>query len=190
MWISKIPAIVAAGTTITWRDDDTTVPFDQHATSTDWTLKYYLRSSVAGAHTATATAYNSGWQVTISATDSAGFVEGDWSYEAVISKGSEKFRLGEGTIKVKQSLSYTGTTPGVLETRSQNKIDRDNIKAALRKFQDGMQEYSIAGRTFKRSNIADLQSELDRLNAIVMREDIAEKVAQGQGNPSRFFVRF
>ena len=190
MWISKIPAIVAAGTTITWRDDDTTVPFDQHATSADWTLKYYLRSSVSGAHTATATAYNSGWQVTISATDSASFNEGDWSYEAVISKGSEIFRLGEGKIQVKQSLSYTGTTPGVIDTRSQNKIDRDNIKAALRKFQDGMQEYSIGGRTFKRSNISDLHSELDRLNAIVMREDIAEKVSQGLGNPTRFFVRF
>ena len=189
MWISKIPAIVAAGTTITWRDDDTTVPFDQHATSTDWTLKYYLRSSVAGAHTATATAYNSGWQVTISATDSAGFVEGDWSYEAVITKGSEKFRIGQGQIKVKQSLAYTGTA-GAIETRSQNKIDRDNIKAALRKFADGMSEYSIGSRTYKRSNIADLQSDLRRLNTIVMREDTAEKVAQGLGHPDRFMVRF
>jgi len=189
MWISKIPAIVAAGTTITWRDDDTTVPFDQHATSANWTLKYYLRSSISGAHTATATAYNSGWQVTISATDSTDFNEGDWSWEAVVSKGSEKFRIGQGQIKVKQSLAYTGTA-GVIETRSQNKIDRDNIKAALRKFADGMQEYSIGGRTFKRSNISDLHSELDRLNAIVMREDIAEKVAQGLGNPTRFFVRF
>jgi len=189
MWISKIPAIVAAGTTITWRDDDTTVPFDQHATSADWTLTYYLRSSISGAHTVTGSAYNSGWQVTISATDSTDFNEGDWSWEAVVSKGSEKFRIGQGQIKVKQSLAYTGTA-GVIETRSQNKIDRDNIKAALRKFADGMQEYSIGGRTFKRSNISDLHSELDRLNAIVMREDIAEKVSQGLGNPTRFFVRF
>ena len=190
MWISKIPAIVAAGTTITWRDDDTTVPFDQNATSADWTLTYYLRSAVSGAHTATGTAFNSGWQVTISATDSTDFNEGDWSWEAVVSKGSEKFRIGQGQIKVKQSLAYTGTTPGVIETRSQNKIDRDNIKAALRKFADGMQEYSIGGRTYKRINRNDLAAELDRLNGIVMREDIAEKVAQGLGNPSRFFVRF
>ena len=190
MWISNIPSIVGAGTTITWRDDSTTVPFDQNATSADWTLTYYLRSSISGAHTVTGSAYNSGWQVTISATDSTDFNEGDWSWEAVVSKGSEKFRIGQGQIKVKQSLAYTGTTPGVIETRSQNKIDRDNIKAALRKFADGMQEYSIGGRTYKRINRNDLAAELDRLNGIVMREDIAEKVAQGLGNPSRFFVRF
>tara|TARA_R100001594_G_scaffold84619_1_gene119126 strand:+ start:58 stop:627 length:570 start_codon:yes stop_codon:yes gene_type:complete len=189
MWVSKIPSIVAAGTTITWRDDDTTVPFDQNATSADWTLTYYLRSAVSGAHTAIGSAYNSGWQVTISATDSANFYDGSWSWEAVVSKGSEKFRLGQGTIEVRQSLSYTGTA-GAIDTRSQNKIDRDNIKIALRKFADGMQEYSIGGRTFKRVNIVDLQSELKRLNAIVIREDIAEKVAQGLGNPTRFFVRF
>ena len=53
-----------------------------------------------------------------------------------------------------------------------------------------MQEYSIGGRTFKRINRNDLAAELDRLNAIVMREDIAEKVSQGLGNPTRFFVRF
>ena len=189
MWVSDIPAIFPAGTTITWRDESTIVPFDQNATSADWTLTYYLRSAVSGAHTAIGSAYNSGWQVTISATDSANFYDGSWSWEAVVSKGSEKFRLGQGTIEVRQSLSYTGTA-GAIDTRSQNKIDRDNIKIALRKFADGMQEYSIGGRTFKRVNIVDLQSELKRLNAIVIREDIAEKVAQGLGNPTRFFVRF
>jgi len=178
-----------AGTTITWEDDSATVGFDQTATSADWTLKYYLRSSISGAHTVTGSAHNNGWRFTISASDSESFNEGDWSFQAVVSKGSEKFRIGQGQIKVKQSLAYTGTA-GAIETRSQNKIDRDNIKAALRKFADGMQEYSIGGRTFKRSNIADLHSELDRLNGIVMREDIAEKVAQGLGNPTRFFVRF
>jgi len=189
MWVSKIPSIVAAGTTITWRDDDTTVPFDQNATSADWTLTYYLRSSVSGAHTAIGSAFNSGWQITISAADSTDFNDGEWSWEAVVSKGSEKFRLGQGTIEVRQSLVYSGTA-GAIDTRSQNKIDRDNIKAALRKFEDGMQEYSIGGRTFKRVNIVDLQNRLKELNTIVMREDMAEKVAQGLGTGERFFVRF
>ena len=189
MWVSDIPAIFPAGTTITWRDDDTTVPFDQNATSADWTLTYYLRSAVSGAHTAIGSAYNSGWQVTISATDSANFYDGSWSWEAVVSKGSEKFRLGQGTIEVRQSLSYTGTA-GAIETRSDNKKARDNIEAALRKFADGMQEYSIAGRVYKRVNITDLHVELNRLNAEILKEDDAEKISQGLGSGRRFFVRF
>lgn len=189
MWVSKIPALIAAGTTIKWRDDSTTVPFDQTVTSADWTLTYYLRSSVSGAHTVTGTAHGSGWELVISASDSEDFSDGNWSWEAVVSKGSEKHRKGQGELEVRQSLAYTGTA-GVIETRSQNKIDRDNIKAALRKFKDGMQEYSIGGRTFKRINRNDLAAELDRLNSEIIREDIAEKVAQGLGNPTRFFVRF
>ena len=45
MWVSNIPNVIAAGTTIKWRDEETTVPFDQQVTSSDWTLKYYLRST-------------------------------------------------------------------------------------------------------------------------------------------------
>ena len=190
-WISGIPDVMRAGTTITWEDDSATVGFDQTATSADWTLTYYLRSAVSGAHTAIGSAHNNGWRFTISASDSESFNEGDWSFQAVVSKGSEKFPLGEGgTFKVKQSFAYTGTTPGVIDTRSDNKKARDNIEAALRKFADGMQEYSIGGRSYKRSNISDLHVELYRLNAEILKEDDAEKISQGLGSGRRFFVRF
>ena len=56
MWVSNIPNVIAAGTTIKWRDEETTVPFDQQVTSSDWTLTYYLRSTDLEAHTFTAIA--------------------------------------------------------------------------------------------------------------------------------------
>jgi hypothetical protein len=190
MWISNIPAVVAAGTTVKWRDDSATVPFDQNATSTDgWTLKYYLRSTSTGAHTVTGTSYNSGFEFNISSTDSSSFVGGDWTWEAVISKGDDKFRLGVGEFEVKDSLSYSGTV-GPVDIRSQNEIDRDNIEAALRKFNDGMQEYSIGGRSYKRIDMDKLRVRLHELNAIVFREKDAKKVAQGLGSGRTLYTRF
>tara|TARA_R100001443_G_scaffold33437_4_gene47366 strand:- start:2017 stop:2592 length:576 start_codon:yes stop_codon:yes gene_type:complete len=189
-WSSDIPPRFAAGTTIKWRDPSAIVPFDITATSSDWTLTYYLRSSVSGAHTIVGSAHNSGWELTISATDSADFNEGRWGWEAIISKGSDKHRIGSGNIDVEQSLSYSGSTPGVIETRTQNEIDRDNIAAALRKFEDGAQEYSIGNRTFKRVEMRDLRVRLSELKAVCFREKQAQLLAQGLGNPRNLAVRF
>lgn len=191
MWSSEFPSVIRAATTVKWRDASATVPFDQNATSTDgWTLSYYLRTNTASeGHISIGSAYNSGWQFTISSTDTANFDKGDWSWTAIVDKGGEKFQLAVGEFKVKQSLAYSGT-PGAIDTRTQNEIDRDNIKVALRKFEDGAQEYSIGNRTFKRVQIKDLRMRLGELNAICMREKQAELMAQGLGNPRNLAVRF
>jgi len=188
MWVSNIPNVIAAGTTIKWRDEETTVPFDQQVTSSDWTLTYYLRSTDLEAHTVIASAYGNGFESTIAASASEGFTEGNWTYEAIASKGSEKHRLGFGYITVKQSLQYQGTA-GKIDTRSPNQVDRDNIIAALRKFNDGGQEYSIGNRTFKRVDMDKLRTRLADLNAICLREAKAEKLSQGLGTGLKLNVR-
>ena len=191
VWMSEFPAIVRAGTTIKWRDGQATVPFNQNATSTDgWALTYYLRTNTASeGHTSVGSSYNSGWEFTISSSDSTNFDKGDWSWTAIVSKGSESFQLAVGEFIVKESLVYSGT-PGAIDTRTQNEIDRDNIKVALRKFEDGAQEYSIGNRTFKRVQMKDLRMRLGELNAICFREKQAELVAQGLGNPRNLAIRF
>lgn len=188
-WSSDIPSEFPAGTTITWRDPSAIVPFDQTATSTDWTLTYYLRSSVAGAHTIVGSAHNSGWELVVSAADSAAFNEGRWAWEAILSKGSDKYKIGSGDVEVKQTLSYSGTA-GVIETRTQNEIDRDNIAIALRKFNDGVQEYTIGNRTFKRVHMNDLRVRLAELKAVCNRDKQAQLQKQGLGNPRNLAVRF
>ena len=40
MWVSGIPKVFNAGSTIKCSDEVATVPFDQQVTSTDWTLTY------------------------------------------------------------------------------------------------------------------------------------------------------
>ena len=135
-WQSDFPAVVTANTTIKWRDEQTTVPFNETISSTDgWALTYYLRTNVAASEglTVVGSAYTSGWEFTIAATDSASFDAGNWVYDAIATKGSEKYRLGGGSFEVKQSLIYTGT-PAQIDTRTQNLKDRDNIISEIRNF--------------------------------------------------------
>jgi len=189
-WVSDFPAVITAGTTVNWEDLSATVGFDVNATSDDWTLTYYLRTNTASeGATVVGSAYNQGWRFTIASSVTTNFDKGDWIWAAVASKGSESYQLATGEFKVKQSLVYSGT-PSAIDNRTDNEKARDNIKTALTKFADGAQEYSVGGRTYKRTSIPDLHIELNRLNAEILRESVGEKMAQGEGNPIRFFVRF
>ena len=189
-WLSDIPPLIPAGTTLKWRDSSTVVPIDQIATSTDWTLTYYLRGSVSGAHIVVGNPYNSGWEFIISATDTATFTPGKWSFEARVSKGEDKHRVGLGEVEVQQSLVYSGTA-GAIETRTKNEIERDLVDAALKKFYiDGVQEYSIGNRTFKRVQMNDLRVRLAELKSACNLEKAAQMQAQGLGRPDSMGVRF
>ncbi len=189
-WVSDFPTVVTANTTIKWRDEATTVPFDVTVSSSNgWTLTYYLRTNTFGeGHIAVGSAYNSGWEFTIAASDTVNFDSGNWIYEAIATKGIEKFSLGSNKFTVKESLIYTGS-PAKIDRRTQNQIDRDNVIAALRKFNDGATEYSIGNRTYKRVDMDKLRTRLADLNTICLREERAEKLSQGIGTGLKLNVR-
>jgi hypothetical protein len=191
MWVSDLPSVISAGETIKWRDESTTVPFNQNATSTDWTLTYYLRTNAAGqGHTTVGSAYNTGWEFTISATDSSNFHAGDWYWCAIVSKSGEKFKLGQGNLTVKKQLEYTGT-PLSIDYRTQAETDLANISAAIRAIvSDKAKEYTIGDRTFKRLDLPVLIARESQLKSIVKSEQRASLIAQGLGDPKNLYVRF
>ena len=104
----NIPSEIRAGDTVKWRDDSANDVFGNEIKSDEWTLKYYLRyNSGNEAHTATGSVYGTGWEFTISATDSATFESGTWYWQAVATKGSETLTLGYGTLTTEDNLAYT-----------------------------------------------------------------------------------
>tara|TARA_B100001939_G_scaffold123265_1_gene106877 strand:- start:132 stop:707 length:576 start_codon:yes stop_codon:yes gene_type:complete len=189
----NIPSEIRAGDTVKWRDDSSTDVFGNEIKSDEWTLKYYLRSNVRPglAHTTTGSVYSTGWEFTISATDSAAFDSGDWYWQAIASKGSEKITLGYGKLTVEVNLEYSGI-PGAFDGRTQAKKDLDAVQAAIRTLISGgaVQEYKIGNRNLKRYDLPDLIQLEGRLKAEVKREEQAEMIANGLGNPRNMFVRF
>ena len=188
----NIPSAIRAGDTVKWRDESTTDVFGNEITSENWTLKYYLRTNARPqGHTATGSVYESGWEFTISATDSASFEPGTWYFQAVAEYGSEKVTLGAGQLIVEAALEYSGV-PGAFDGRSQAKKDLEAVQTAIRTLLSGgaVQEYKIGNRNLKRYDLADLIQLEGRLKSEVKREEQAELMANGLGNPRNMFVRF
>jgi len=188
----NIPSEIRAGDTVKWRDDSTTDVFGNEIKSDEWTLTYYLRfNHTHEAHTTVGAAYGTGWEFTISATDSAGFDAGSWYWQAIATKAAEKITLGYGSLEVEPSLSYTGQA-NAYDGRSQVKKDLEAIQLAIRSLIAGgaVQEYKIGNRNLKRYDLPDLIQLEARYKAEAKREEQAELMANGLGNPRNMFVRF
>ena len=187
----KIPSQIRAGDTIKWRDEAGVDNLGNEITSASWTLTYYLRTNTASeGATVVGSAYGTGWELTIAAATSAGFDAGDWYWQAIATSGSEKVTLGAGQLEVLAALSYAGT-PGAFDGRSQAQQDLDAVQAAIRSIvSGGAKQYTIGSRSFTKLDLSELMERESKLKAEVKREQMADLIANGLGNPHNLFVRF
>ena len=189
----NIPSQIRAGDTVKWRDLASVDVFGNAVSSSaGWVLTYYLRfdKNNEGA-TVVGTSYNGGWEFLISQATSTGFDAGQWYWQAEATKSGEHITLGAGQLRVIAGLSYTGN-PSAFDGRTQAQIDLDAVDAAIRAIVTGgvVQEYRIGIRSLKKYDMAELQVLRSRLIAEVKREQAAELMANGLGNPRNMFVRF
>lgn len=188
----NIPATIRAGDTVKWRDVAGVDNLGNQISSGTWALTYYLRTNTASeGATVTGTAYGTGWEFTIAASTSAGFDAGQWFWQAIATAGSEKVTLGAGQLTVEAALSYAGA-PGAFDGRTQAQTDLDAVQAAIRAIVAGgvAKEYTIGNRSLKKYELADLLQLEAKLKAEVKREQMADLIANGLGNPHNLFVRF
>ena len=187
----NIPPQIRAGDTVKWRDVEGIDNLGNAITSATWTLTYYLRTNTASeGATVVGTAYGTGWEFTIATGTSAGFDAGDWYWQAIATYSGEKITLGAGQLEVLQALSYTGA-PGAIDGRSQAETDLEAVQAAIRAIvAGGAKQYSIGNRAFTKLDLSELMERESRLKAEVKREQKAQLIANGLGNPHNLFVRF
>lgn len=188
----NIPSQIRRGDTVRWRESATQDNFGNTIDSSTWALTFYFRTDKAN-HGATivGTAYGSGWELLLPAATTAAFDPGHWYWQALATKGGDKITLGSGRIEVLASLTYAGN-PGAFDGRSQAHQDLDAVDAAIRALINGgvVQEYRIGQRSLKRYDLAELQVLRSRLISEVKREQAADSIANGLGNPHSVFVRF
>jgi hypothetical protein len=187
----NIPATIRAGDTVIWRDKAAADLLGNPITSGTYTLTYYLRTNIAteGA-TVVATPYGDGWEATISSAVSADFNAGVWYWQAVATANTTKHTLGTGQLTVEAALNYAGT-PGAFDGRSQAEKDLEAVTAAIRALvASGAKEYTIGGRSFKKQDLNLLIQRESQLKAIVKREQAADLIKNGLGDPRSLYVRF
>jgi len=186
----KIPSQITAGDSTSWVDNPTSDNLGNPIDSVSWTLKYALQQSSATNLTVTAAAEGSGWKTSLTKVQTAAWSAGVPVYwQAYAEKGSERVTLGSGSVQINPNISSaTGST----DLRSQAQQDLDAVNAAIRSMLSGgaVQEYTIGNRSLRKMQLSDLLVLQSQLKAQVARDNKAQSIANGLGNPNNVFVRF
>jgi len=188
------PSPIRAGDFIQWNIPASQDFYGNSISSPDWSVVYYLRTNLGplGA-TINSSAYNDGFKFEIASNVTEAFSAGDWYYQAVADKSSnEKQTIDSGQIQVLPSLAYTGSTFKPFDGRSQIAKDLELVQTAIRNLVSGgvVKEYKIGARSAKKYEMEELILLESKLKAELKREEAAELVANGRGNPRNMFVRF
>ncbi len=186
-----LPSQLRPGDTVIWRTDESTTATGDPIRSADgWALNTYVRFPVAtGATQSAGVPYGSGWESTLSAGVTALFPTGQrGSWQSVATLGAVAYTIASGSFDVLANL----TAAGAVDARSQARQDLDACQAAIRAViaGGGAQEYRIGTRMVKRYDLSELLQLESQLKAEVAREEAADAVASGRGNPFNLFVRF
>lgn len=186
-----IPASFRAGDTVTWRDDASADALGSAVTSGAWTQTYFLRTNAAAGLTVASTSNGAGWETTISATTSAALAAGTWYWQRRATNGAAALTLGTGVLTIEAALSYQGN-PAAFDGRSQARKDLEAVQAAIRGLISGgaVKRYTIGSRNLEKISLAELIELENKLKAEVAREEAAERMANGLGDPRNLFVRF
>lgn len=176
------PSRVTAGDTVTWLKS-----LENYPASAGWVLVYTLINAT-GKQTITATAIGDDHLVNVSAATSAGWAAGSYSWSARVSKASEKFTVGTGSIIVAPDLAAATT----LDTRSTARKTLDAVNAALESYGSKayLHSFEIAGRKQAFHTPGDFLSFRSRLMAEVAREENAVRLAAGLAPRNQLTVRF
>ena len=181
-----IPFQFTQGDTITWDLAGSVNYANDSVTNTNYTCKYYLRSINNGFLTITGTDKGTGWTFLLTSTQTADLEDGKWQYQAVASKtgASDEVTLERGVLTIDQTLVYTGTNPGKVDLRSDAAKMLELVQAAIKAIvTNKAEEYTIGDRTFKYMDMSVLLKLESRYKTIVNREQRADKIKQGKGDP-------
>lgn len=180
---TREPSSVVAGDTIAWRKTLTDYPANE-----GWSLKYRLINA-AGKIDITAVADGADHQVTITATTSAAYAAGEYTWQSYVEKVGERYTLEAGALTIQPDLAAQAAG---FDTRSTAKKTLALLDAAMiaHGASAWTQEYEIAGRRMKYRSPAEFEGFRNRLKAEVAREETAARLAAGLGSKSKIYVRF
>ena len=153
-----------------------------------YSLKYVLRRHDSGAEIEiTASESGSDYLVEVASATTAGYAAGRYSRTAYIIRTSdiERVVVGTDSVELIANRDAVATDP---RTHARKVLDAIEAVIENRATVD-QEEYSIAGRSLKRTPVADLLVLRDRYRAEALAEERAEKIKNGLGGGGRILVR-
>ena len=177
------PTELRAGLTWQWRREDLT---DYPASQ--WTLTYWFKQRGTGGGNFSKAAVPDGdhFAVTIDATTSATYAAGDWTWTAIVTKGTEAFEVDRDALTILPRYDQ----PVALDDRSHARKVLAALEAVIEKkaTRDQM-SYAIGGRQLSRMKPEEILMWREKYKGYVADEEAAAKVAAGLPNPKNVGIR-
>lgn len=175
------PLELHAGDTWTWTRDSADYP------ASAWTVTWFAKGA-AGAFSITGTAEGDTHRATMAKAGTAVVKPGRYDWVARAGNGSEQYTIATGSFEVLPDF----TAEGAYDGRSHARKALEAIQAVIeRRATLDQEEYSIEGRSLKRTPMADLLMLRARYLREVQAEETAQKLANGLGvSGNKIQVRF
>ena len=178
------PSRVTAGDTIAW-----TKALPDYPASAGWVLNYRLINA-AGKIDISSAATGDDHAVAITASASAAWHAGIYTYQATVEKAGERYTVATGKLSVAPNLANQAAG---FDTRSPAQAILDNLLAAYQSASAArafVQEYEIAGRRMKFNSKAEWLLEINFWKREVAAEERAARRATGLSGGTRVYERF
>lgn len=182
------PREISTGETPQW-----TKSFDAYPASDGWILNYYFRGGGAGFDVA-AVADGDNFKVSVPSASTTTLTPGAYYWQAWVSKGAEKYQVGEGSVTVKQGFVAVAAAT-VVDNRSQVKKILDAITATIEgRATSDQQQYTISGgggyRMLMKIPVGELITLRKEYARLYAREQRRARVRRGGTLFSTLKVRF
>lgn len=178
---STEPSSFRAGDLLAW-----TKSLSDYPANDGWALAYTFINA-ASKITINASASGADFAVSVAAATTAGYTAGAYSWMARVTKSTEIYTVGQGTIEILPNLAALTTYDG----RSHAKVMLEAIEAAFEgKASTTQLEMEINGRRVRNFTPAELIQWRSFYKAEVAKEARAESLARTGINKNRIGVRF
>lgn len=181
--ITYEPKVLIAGDTWKWKRTDLGIDYP----SSEWTLSYEGRGASTGTISITSgrDGTSEDYLVNVSATTTASYVVGQYTWSAFVTKSSERYQIRSGFWEVKENLA---TASAGFDNRSFARKTLEAIELLLTgRASNAVERYRIGDRELIKIPMEELLTIRDKYRAEVNREDNAERVKKGL--PSRHLIQ-
>lgn len=176
------PARVTAGDTIQWAKS-----LPNYLAGDGWVLSYTLINPTTKI-SITSAGVGDDHQVSVSASASAVWVAGSYAWVSAVTRGAERFTLGQGTLQVLPNLAAAT----VFDGRSSVRKALESVNLALETYGNKayLHSYEINGRKQAFHTPGEFLAFRSKLMAEVAAEDKAARLAAGFSPRNLIKVRF
>ena len=175
------PEKLTAGVTWKWKKTISDYP------ASEWTLTYYLRKDGATATSFSAAADGDSYLVTVAAATTAAYASGIYDFIGWVIKGTEKFEVFNSMIEVLPNP----TNASAYDPRSHARKVMELIEAAMEgRVPNGMESYSIGGRSINKIPLNQLRELWEKYKMDVVMEEQAERLVNGRRSGKNIGIRF